>query len=98
MFPSRTNDQTPFGENALSDWKKNERTVVDYRDKNLELQLTSASAYLQACMIRQCLRARVLSTAADVKYLGSVGCMVATISELHLLLPMARHSKTSCNS
>lgn len=56
------------------------------QQQELELQFKSVSAYLKACMISNDLRATVFFTAADLKFLRSVVCMVATPCKLCLLL------------
>lgn len=59
----------------------------------LVLRLTSLLAYLQACMIPKNHDVSVFFIASDAKYLGIVFCMVATFSELCLLLPKTHSSK-----
>lgn len=60
---------------------------MHYCKKTKELQFTSASEYLQACMILRDYHARVLFTAVDVKFLRSVVRKFVTLSELSFLLP-----------
>lgn len=59
---------------------------MGYCDKELVLQLTSVSAYLQSCMIPTDNCASVFCTAADVKLFSSVVCVVMIPAELRLLL------------
>lgn len=62
---------------------------MDYRGKELGLQFMYFMTYLRACMIPREHHANVFFTAAIVKLLCSVVCMVATLSELRLVLPEA---------
>lgn len=77
---------------------RSERLPVDHRDKELELQLTSSSVYLQACMMLKNPRASEFLTAADVRFLPSVACMVATIFEILPLLPDDRIFKVAATA
>lgn len=72
MLPSGVKEQAPFEENALSEWMRNERISLDYRDKTPKLQRTFVSAYLQSRMIPEYHLASVFFTAADVKLLCDV--------------------------
>lgn len=59
---------------------------MNYQDKKLKLQLTSESAYLQACVVPTEHHARVLSTAADAKFACRVVRIVANLFQLRSIL------------
>lgn len=83
---ARTGRKRRLTRTFWSEWMRDERIPVYYRDVNLDVQFTSVSAYLQAYMLPNDHRASEAFTAADVQYLGSVACMVAALSKLWLLL------------
>lgn len=86
-------EKAALDENVWSEWMKNDRITMDYRDEKLEPQFMSMSAYLQASMKPKDHRASVFFTAADVKYARSVVFMVATPSELHEFFSRAQNLK-----
>lgn len=65
---------------------KNKLISMYYGEKKQELQLTSASSYLQAFIIPKDRCASFFSPATDLKFLCRVVCMASTLSELTLLL------------
>lgn len=77
----------PLDETVPSAWRRNEKIPVDYQNKILEPQFASLSAYLQACILPNEHHASMFFTAAHVRYLGSVVCVVARFSKLRALLP-----------
>lgn len=72
VMPSGIEEQAPFVESESFEWMQNETILVDYRNQDLALRLTSVSAYLQVCMIAKDNRASLLFTASDVTYPGGV--------------------------
>lgn len=70
-----------------------ESIPVDYHDEKLELPFRSLLEYFQARMILKDNFAGVCFTAVDVRYLGSLVCMVANLFELCSLLLKAQTSR-----
>lgn len=66
---------------------------MDQRSKKLELQFTSESTYLQACVIPKDHRTRWLSPAAHVPFLRSVKFIVVKLSQLCSLFREALFSE-----
>lgn len=96
MFRSGVRKQSLFLNKLPPKWMRNETTLVDYCEKQLELQSKSVSAYSQASTKPKDYRASVLFTAANAKFLRCVVCMVVTLSKL-ILLSIKPNSGTSCN-
>lgn len=67
-----------------------QKDSADYCDTTLEQQITSVSACLEACIIPKEHCASVFFAMADVKFLGSVVCMIETISKIFSLFPKAQ--------
>lgn len=53
MLLSETKGQVPFYENISCVWMRNKEIPLYYHHRNLELQLKSVSAYLEACFIQK---------------------------------------------
>lgn len=87
ILPSWVEKHAPLKQKLSSEQMKNQKRVVAYREKKMELQFTYSSSYLQTRMILKDCLASAFLIAADVKFLGSVFCMFATLSKLSLLLP-----------
>lgn len=77
-------------ETVSSEWTRNKWIPVDYRKKELELQFTSRLANGRMWMIPKDHRASAFFNVADVNFLCTVACMVATLFDLRLLLRVAQ--------
>lgn len=88
--------QVPLEKNTLAKWMRKSRIPTDHQHKKLELQFTSALAYLQTCMIPKNHPTSVISTIANVNFLCSVLLKIATLSKLRLLLFKSCILKLTC--
>lgn len=78
--------QAHFKKIVFSEYMRSEQPPVSCADKKLERQITSVSAYMQACKIPKENCAIMVLTAADVKFFCDTACMVSTLSSLLTLL------------